>query len=78
MNVTETYEYHGDVDTPYVTLTLSAIEALNLECSVRAWLRRMREDGGTHPVFVSDAEAMLQELKDINKASEDYEKENEL
>jgi hypothetical protein len=77
MKVRGTWEYRGDIDAPYVTLTLSAIEALNLECAVRAWLRGMDEDGGVHPVFVQDAGAMLKELKDINKASEDYEKENE-
>lgn len=57
--------YTGDEEAPFVTVTLSAIEALNLECAVRSWMRWL--DGP----FFADAEAMLLQLKDINKGSED-------
>lgn len=70
MQIVETFEADAsDIDQPLVTVTLSVIEALNLECAVRGQLRSMTKTGA-ETVFVHDAAVMLMELEAINAATE--------
>ena len=72
MKIDIEYPYTGDIGMPYVTVTMSAIEALNMECAVRGQVNALTESGA-ESVFIEDAEQLLRELVALNQRSEDWE-----
>ena len=70
MIVEKEYEWTGDIDAPLVTVTVSAIEALNMECAHRGHLHKLIENKSLD-VFIRDAEQTLFEWKTIYSRAAD-------
>ena len=64
MMVNKEHEWQGDIDAPFATVTVSYIEALNIECAYRGFLREMIKHEADE-VFINDAEQALFEWKTI-------------
>jgi len=77
MRIETEHEYSGDIDTPYITVTLTAGEAHNLECAARGQLRSLIKNN-TDEVFVSAAEKALSTLVKINYRADQWDRAHPL
>ena len=65
------HDWLGDIDAPLVTVTVSAIEALNMENACLGHLHKLIKNE-SHEVFIRDAEQALLEWKAIaDRATDD-------